>query len=498
MQFLTVPTPPMLGGLILVSSWLPAIPAQAQSNGICAANLPAQVDRVINQPDFAEARWGVLVQELNRLPNLRKTLVDRDGQKLFIPASNAKLLTTAAALKQLGAGYRIRTSILGTPLGDGVWNIQVIGRGDPSLKDLQLKDLVKQLRQRGVKRISQLMLDDRYFGDDLVNSSWDWGDLQSGYGAIANSLMVNLNYHSLTLTPTNVGQPLALGWSDRNAIAGLTIDNQTRTVAQTAPEFIRISRGLGQQVLRIRGQLRQGAEPDVRDLAVLNPTEVFRDRFRTALSEAGITTGAIRFAAATTTNLQQEIASVESPPISELIKATNTESDNLYAEAILQTIAATNSDQTRFEITAADSQTTVGLKILKSTLASIGINPQGYRLFDGAGLARMNLASPQTFVETLQAMNYHTSGNPFRASLPIAAQTGTLTNRFRHTAAAGIVQAKTGTLTSALSLSGYISPKNYKPLAFSILLNQSTRSNAEQRRAIDAIVLLLAQLKNCE
>ncbi|NJN49682.1 MAG: D-alanyl-D-alanine carboxypeptidase/D-alanyl-D-alanine-endopeptidase, partial [Alkalinema sp. RL_2_19] len=384
----------------------------------------------------------------------------------------------------------------------GAWNLQVIGRGDPSLKDAQLQQLAQQLKNRGITQIDQLILDDRYFGDDFANSSWDWGDLNSGYGSVANSLMVNLNYHSLTLTPQQVGTPLKLTWSEPAAIAGFAIDNQTRTVGPGEPEFINVSRDLGQPILRIRGQLRVGAKPDVTDLATLNPAAVFRDRLQVALTQANITVQRIQFADQRTQNLTAEVAFVESPPLAELIRETNTESDNLYAEALLRTIGTTaqadnQAANPQFKITAEDNTTIAGIKVLEATLASMGVEPEGYRLFDGSGLARMNLASPTAFVQTLQAMNLQPTSTVYRASLPIAGKTGTLTSRFRNTAAANLVQAKTGTLTGALSLSGYISPPQFKPLAFSILLNQSTKSNAEQRQAIDAIVLLLSQLKAC-
>jgi D-alanyl-D-alanine carboxypeptidase/D-alanyl-D-alanine-endopeptidase (penicillin-binding protein 4) len=497
-----------LGLVAIVLLTLPGKTLAATSAaGICPAALPDRIQQIIEQGQFGQAHWGILVQTLERQVNQRRTLVDRDSQKLFTPASNAKLLTTAAALQRLGSRYRIRTSIFGAPSTSGGWQLQVVGRGDPSLKDPQLEQLAQQLKRRGIIHVQQLVLDDRYFGSDPVNPSWEWGDLQSGYGSIANSLIVNLNYHSLTVTPQQVGQPLKLSWNDPNAIAGWQIINQTRTVSQDASEFLQISRDLGQPILRIHGQLREGGEPDVLDLATLNPQQVFRDRLLQALQAANITVDQVLFATADTGQLSQEVAFVESAPLAELVQVTNTESDNLYAEALLQTIGATASHDhfttttaakiTPVEVTAEDSGTTAGLKVLAQTLEQIGVDRSGYQLTDGSGLARMNLVSPMAFVQTLQAMFYQPNGMAYRASLPIAGKTGTLANRLQATSTIGIVQAKTGTLTGVAGLSGYISPKAYQPLAFSILLNHSLQPNAEQRSAIDQIVLLLAQLKRC-
>jgi serine-type D-Ala-D-Ala carboxypeptidase/endopeptidase (penicillin-binding protein 4) len=461
------------------------VPAQ-----ICPADLPDRVNQIINAPAFDRARWGILVQTLNPEPSQRETLVERDRQKLFIPASNAKLLTTAAALLAIGPQYRIRTSIFGTEK-----NFELIGRGDPSLTDRQLTQIAQQLKQRGITQIAQLTLNDRYF-TNTPNPDWAWDDLQTDYGAIAHSLTLNLNSHSLTATPQTLGQPLKLAWSNQRAIAEWTIDNQTQTVAPNQPEFLTVNRNLGSQTLIIRGQLRQGGNADTVDLAVLNPTAVFRDRLQAAFRAENITMTQINVAT-TPLKPQPEIAFVESPPIAQLIYQTNQESDNLYAETLLQTIGTIAQQRRPSQFTVEDNSTTAGLKTLTQTLETIGVDRSGYHLVDGSGLARRNLVSPTALVQTLQGMAAHPTRKVFQTSLPIAAHSGTLTNRFRNTAAAGIVQAKTGTITGVATLSGYIRPKNYRPIAFSILLNQSTLPATQNRETIDAIVLLLTQLKSC-
>jgi D-alanyl-D-alanine carboxypeptidase/D-alanyl-D-alanine-endopeptidase (penicillin-binding protein 4) len=85
----------------------------------------------------------------------------------------------------------------------------------------------------------------------------------------------------------------------------------------------------------------------------------------------------------------------------------------------------------------------------------------------------------------------------YRASLPVAGKSGTLKNRFRNTPAEGIVQAKTGTMTGVVSLSGYVNTPNYQPLVFSIIVNQTEQPATVVRQGMDEVVVLLTQLKRC-
>jgi serine-type D-Ala-D-Ala carboxypeptidase/endopeptidase (penicillin-binding protein 4) len=188
---------------------------------------------------------------------------------------------------------------------------------------------------------------------------------------------------------------------------------------------------------------------------------------------------------------QQEIAFVESPPLSELLAETNLNSNNLYAEALLRALAV---EKTKIKNqTSAD----IGLEVVKASLTKLGINPANYVLVDGSGLSRRNLVTPEAYVQTLRGMARTPAASIYRASLPVAGKSGTLKGRFQGTPAEGIVQAKTGTLTGVVSLSGYVNAPKYEPLVFSIIVNQSQQSATVMRQAIDEIVVLLAQLQRC-
>ncbi|MBW4665775.1 MAG: D-alanyl-D-alanine carboxypeptidase/D-alanyl-D-alanine-endopeptidase [Chroococcus sp. CMT-3BRIN-NPC107] len=451
----------------------------AKLETICPAQLSRAIETVTNRPQFSRGRWGIVVQTLS--PST--TIYSRDAQKYFIPASNVKLLLTAAALNKLGADFRIRTSIYGT--NNGV--LRVVGRGDPSLTDVQLKQLAQQLKQKGVKQVTQLIADDNYFqGDDIVNPSWEWEDVQADYGAPINSLIVNQNAVSLQLRAQKLGQPLGVIWANSRAAKQWQIDNKSLTTKPGEETTVNVSRALN-NTLKISGNLSIDAPPEVFGLAVIDPVANFLQHLQSAIAAEGIKYSvSYRSISPLVTT---ELAAVESQPLSQLLLETNLNSNNLYAEAMLRSLGV--------KVNLSQSSATKGLEVVKETLTQLGVDPKGYVLADGSGLSRHNLVSPDAISQTLRAMASSQYAAIYRASLPVAGVSGTLSNRLKNTPAQGVVSAKTGTISGAIALSGYINAPNYEPLVFSIIVNQSDQSAATIRQAVDEIVLLLVSLRRC-
>lgn len=481
--------------------------SQTDTPHLCPAELDTAIATLTNRPEFSKERWGILIQTASA-----DTLYSHDAQKYFIPASNVKLLTTAAIL-QLGSQFRIRTSVYATRDG----GLRVVGRGDPSLTDAGLIQLTQQLHQRGIRQVSKVIADNNYFQGASVNPSWEWSDIQADYGAPVNGLILNQNAVKLTLFPQQKNQPLLVNWSDpieakqwqilNESITtetaesrGVFTDGETpsdpqrvKTVESTAVDVTRESKT---PTLKITGQLNINSEPESVSLAVVDPVEHFLRHFRHALATEGI----IEANSIARTNVinkdislvLNELAVVESPPLSELLKETNQNSNNLYAEALLQVLGARLG-----KLTTPNTTLEMGLGVVKATLTQMGVDPSGYVLVDGSGLSRHNLVTPEAIAQTLRAMIKSPEYSFYQASLPVAGISGTLQNRFQNTPAQGIVQAKTGTVSGVVALSGYIDPPSYKPLVFSIIVNQSDRSAATLRQAVDDIVLLLTRLRRC-
>jgi serine-type D-Ala-D-Ala carboxypeptidase/endopeptidase (penicillin-binding protein 4) len=476
---------------------LTMIPAQAQQPqvivppalpAICSSQLPAAINSIVDRPELRRYRWGIVVQELGRT----NQLYNRDGDRLFIPASNVKLITTAVALRQLGAATRLRTSVYQLPSNGGLSNLLVVGRGDPSLTVSSLQSIAQQLQQRGIKQIGQISFDDGYFRGEQINSGWEWGDLSTDYAPAINGLMLNQNSNPLTVSSQQVGMPLNYTWK-APSLNTWQVDNQSLTIAASQDNNVDAIAIFGKPVIRLTGKLALNSTPIQIDLPLADPAQSFIGAFRQSLNRSGITTNSVRLIARQSTINLPEIAAINSPTIGELIQETNQRSNNIYAEVLLRSIGRTHPEN----YTSDRDTSNLGIALVKQHLTAMGIDPQAYNIYDGSGLSRHNLAAPTTFVRVLSAMAASPTGQIYRDSLPIAGISGSLKNRMKGTLAQGIIKAKTGSMSGVVSLSGYINPPQYAPLVFSVILNQHDRPTSQMVKVIDEVMVVLARVKQC-
>jgi serine-type D-Ala-D-Ala carboxypeptidase/endopeptidase (penicillin-binding protein 4) len=431
--------------------------------GICPSELRPRIDRILQRLEFTRSYWGILVQPLHSSQPLYRL----HENQFFIPASNVKLLTTAAALFTFPADYRIKTPILRQGNAPNLETLTVVGKGDPTITTAKLQTLARQLQQQGIRQINRLQVNDRLFPRS-INKTWDWEDIFFYYAVAPSPVILNENAVTLQVTPGRLGQPIALQWSDTLAARQWSIDNRTTTAPPGTPNTLEIQGTLGDSRLILSGSLAIDAQDDFR-VAIADPSRYFLDRFREILQTEGIT---VKTTAITPESPGEEITHLESESISYLIQKVNSESHNLFAETLLQLVG--------------------GVEGLQQRLTGAGI--EGFSLRDGSGLSRQNLATPATFVAVLQLM----ARNPvYRDSQAIAGEMGTLAGRFQNTALQGRIQGKTGTLSGVVALSGYLDSPGYDPLIFSVLVNNSDRPAGILRNGIDEIVLLLGQLKRC-
>jgi serine-type D-Ala-D-Ala carboxypeptidase/endopeptidase (penicillin-binding protein 4) len=480
-----------VSSLISLGTPLIAPPTFAQSapplqQSQCASQLGPAIDQIIGQPSVNTAHWGILIQALN---NPSSDLYSRNADQLFLPASNAKLLTTAAALTRLTPRFRKQTPFLASGQAPNLNTLRIVGQGDPTLNDAKLEQIATILQSKGVRSIATLIGDDSVFQGPLINPTWTWDDVQGGDGLPINSLILNGNVMVLQLFPQRVGEPLGLKWRAQTPSATITIQNRSTTVNGTVQKFPEVNQEQNQ--LEVLGQLSSGSSPENVDVPVPNPGLAFIERFQGMLAARNIQVGQLSLANTPVAQAQEwPIAAINFPSLSALIAESNQQSNNLYAEVLLKLMGS---------LTPAPGKSTAdqGLANLQQTLTQLGVDSNGYRLLDGSGLSRQNLSSPKAMVQTLRAIAQSPYRNIFRSSLAVAGRSGTLSKRFINTEVQGRLYGKTGTLQGAAALSGYLESPTGSTIVLSILANHSTQSSSALRQAVDKIVLAIAQVNAC-
>lgn len=478
-------------------SFLGFVPVSAQTNtqtnpvsppapSQCVATLGATIDKIIQQPALRTAYWGISVQPLKA----SRPFYSKNADQLFLPASNAKLLTTAAAFTVLGAQLPRQTPVFATGQAPTLNTVRIVGQGDPSFSDRNLEQLALALKAKGVQSIGTLIGDDSLFQGRRLAPSWSWEDLQGGDGLAVNSLMLNGNIISAKVTPQSLGQPLKLEWLASTLPSSFgTVRNFSKTTDGSKPNLVEIDREEGQFL--VQGQLRSGSGPETIEVPVPDPGLAFLERFRVVLQSHRIQVSRLSVVGTPSPQSGETlIASVPFPSLSTLAAEANQQSNNLYAETLLRLMGSAGQP-------LGESTPDRGLRVLKQTLTRLGVDPNGYQLADGSGLSRKNLVSPKAMVETLRAIAQSPNRDAFRASLAVAGQSGTLRQRFLGTPIAGHFYGKTGTLEGISALSGFLELPSSPPFVLSILVNHSTQSSATLRQAIEQIMIGIAQANSC-
>ncbi len=448
--------------------------------------LAQKINDAIEKSEFANARWGVFVVSLKD----GRVLAARDAQKLFNPASVQKIITSVVALDRLGADFRWRTRIFSKEkIENGTLNGDLIlyGQGAPDLSDEGIKNLVNQLRSKGVQKITgNIIGDESYFSGDAIGDGWAWNELQWYYGAEASALSINKNLVNVQLQN---GKPKVEPPTDYVELSG-----EVSPARDT--ESIGVKRGLGTNKIYVWGE---GKNLDVR-VAVENPALWSAKILKDALVKKGIAVaGDAKSADWQSENKFQpagaaELAGIESQTLGEIVRKMNKDSVNLYAELILRTLgkkfgAEAVDDNPRVQKTRGDDA--AGAAVIKKWLTENGASFQETEsLRDGSGLSRLNFITPETLARALIAGNQIKAAEIFRSSLPIAGTDGTLRGRLGNVS--GKILAKTGSITYVNSLAGFAKRPD-ETLAFVIVCNNETRK-ADSSVLIDAIASLLVNI----
>src|SRR5215217_994994 len=482
--------------------------------------LQARIREMLAKPELSSAMVGIKVVSLDN----GRVLFEENATKLLRPASNMKLYTVAAALDRLSPDYRFSTSVYANSRPDtaGVvhGNLTIYGRGDPSIAARfnngdylkGIDDLATRIVAAGVKRVEgDIVGDESYFVGPKYGSGWNWEDLTWYYGAEVTPLTANDNALDLFIKPgAAIGQPALITTGPPDPL--LTIVNEVTTSAKGSKRELSIHRGLGENTITITGSIPFEDRGYTGGIGISHPAMLFVYLLRTSLAQKGVViTGKSRTTseisqpsmitgvsisgtsiAGTSAPFQNEIASLQSPPFSVIAAQTLKPSQNLYTELILRTLGKVTPPPATSTSNLPQTSDELGLEAVKSFLKTVGIRPEALVLDDGSGLSRNDMITAEASVQLLTFMSKHRYATVFRDALPIGGVDGTLRNRFKGTPAENNVRAKTGSLSSAASLGGYMTTAGGEKLAFSIMVNNYPRDLDPRSSCIDPIAVLLA------
>jgi D-alanyl-D-alanine carboxypeptidase/D-alanyl-D-alanine-endopeptidase (penicillin-binding protein 4) len=481
--------------------------------------LQSRIAEMMRRPELMQAQFAVKVSSLDT----GRTLFEENAQKLLLPASVMKIFTVSAALDRLSPDFRFKTSVYADARPDATGTIKgdltVYGRGDPSISATfnngdyfkAINELADSISAAGVKRVEgDLVGDESYFTGPPYGFAWSWADLQWYYGAEVSALSVNNNALDLFVKPgSSVGAQCSITTGPPTPL--VTINNRTTTSARGTKRGLAVYRSPGENVIEVTGSLPLDDPGYTGSVSVSHPALVFVYMLRSALTQRGVTiTGKSRtidaprinrFApvlsdsgaaqvrdASSQSNSSYvvEIASRQSPPLSVIAAQTLKPSQNLYAELILRTLGRERAISTR------DTSEAAGVEVVKKFLTEAGVNPNEVVMMDGSGLSRRDLITANATVQLLAYMSRHRFANVFRDALPIAGVDGTLAKRMKGTPAQGNARAKTGTIETVATLSGYVTSAAGERLVFSVLLNNYPESSGARRIFTDDLAVLLA------
>jgi D-alanyl-D-alanine carboxypeptidase/D-alanyl-D-alanine-endopeptidase (penicillin-binding protein 4) len=496
------------------------ITVQVQADSLKHTKLDKKIEKILDQPDLARGFWGIEITSVQS----GKVLCSINGDKLFTPASNTKLFTTAAALALIGPDYKFRTTVetsgsldkYGRLNGDLV----LVGRGDPNLSGRELpynthtqrdadavrvlEQLADELAQKGVKYVDgDIIADDSYFAFERYGEGWSQDDLVWPDGAPVSALTVNDNVIFVNILP-------GARAGDRAFVSVTpfadyyTIDNRLLTTPAGTGRKIFINREPGSTTLTLWGTMPMDDGGVNEGLAIEDPAEFAANLFRHLLSVRGIAvygkerthhTELASLSTFTTTVVASTrggdehsltspvgplvLGEYQSAPLSQDIQVINKVSQNLHAEILLRLLG-------REKGTGGTVQ--AGLEVLRGFLNNASVPLDEYLFYDGSGLSRQNLVTPHAVVELLRYAATQPWGTQLRDSLPVAGKDGSLADRFKDLDADVRVYGKTGSLGGVKTLSGYAITAKGEQIAFSILSNNLSIPGKRVNEVIDSIV----------
>ena len=452
-----------------------ALLAQAQGT------LPSPVAQALAAARIPSASAAAVVQEAGA----PRASLNVNPAAAMNPASVMKLVTTYAALELLGPAYRWKTEVFaGAPVRDGVLegNLVLRGDGDPKLDLESFWMLLRALRDRGLRDIRGDLVLDRSRFERITGNPGDFdGDEFRPYNVLPDALLVNYRSLRFTFLPAPAGEAVRIAVEPRPP--ALEVVNALKLANGACPDG-RAFRDLLQPAFepekkRVVFAGKYPASCGEKDLhvALLSPNDHAQGIFRQYWSELGGTwSGAVREGAAP--EGVRPFYTHESAPLGELVRGVNKFSNNVMGRQIFLTLGA--------DAAGGPAGAAPAIAAIRSWLARKGVAAPELVLENGIGLSRIERISAASLAATLQAAWRSPIMPEFIASMPIVGEDGTMRRRLKENGIAGRAHIKTGLLSNARAMAGYVLDRGGRRQVVVMIVNHPNAP--ETQPAMDALL----------
>lgn len=440
-----------------------------------------------------------------------ETILELNGHRSAAPASTLKLVTTATALSVLGEDFVFRTSLeYDGELRDGTLygNLYLRGGGDPTLGSTRfeghpdaaelIQQWVKRVIAAGIRRINGAVVADAgIFEENALPSTWVWGDVGNYYGAAAYGLNFNENLYRVVFEPGQaVGLPARVLRTEP-AVPDLVFANRVTTGAPGSGDQCYIYGAPYQNLCHLEGTVPAGAPTFAVRGALPDPPSYLAHCLHQQLKAAGIVVSA----APTTDRLLRQAGSLpsgkrtwlytqSSPPLKDIIRQTNFQSINLYAEALLKTLDRYLGPARPFPA----GSTAFGTQAVVEYWRKKAVDTEGFWMRDGSGLSPQNAITAAQLTDVLRRAAGEPGFGSFYDSVPVVGVSGTVRGLAKGTRAAGNVRAKSGSTERVKSYAGYFQDSTGERMSFAFLVNNYDAAGGRVARQMEAILVAMVAL----